>query len=237
MNQDFSHFEGVPIETPKKPDNIIYHATIRKEVTSWGRGLAMLGVFHFIGSGFLDAGWGITLLLVAAASFYYRSASMLILYAVTVFFAGFTNIFSGNWLWIIFSLIQFYLAVTLFIKFFKYKRSEADTTLDQPEAVGLTPERSARAFPWWAFGFGLTSNIMVIGLLIIIVAFSITNPDKSVPDWIFFIEGLLVNLAVLGWATGLAGLLSKYEKKGLSITGIVCSSLVLLLEISLALLG
>ena len=73
---------------------------------------------------------------------------------------------------------------------------------------------------------------VVVGAVIFPGVLSEVDP----PPLFGFLLGIVVNFGVLGFAVGLASLLSKFGQKFLSIGGIVLSALVLIIELGLALL-
>ena len=71
-------------------------AIIASERTrSWGRWLIVMGVIQLVASQFLDPGWGVLLMLVGVASFYFRSLAMLAVYGVIMAWAAISNAFGG----------------------------------------------------------------------------------------------------------------------------------------------
>jgi len=80
-----------------------------RDVRSWGKWLIGLGVVHLIASGSLDASWGIMLILLGAMSILFTSPSMYVIYAVTMAWAGISNLIGAGLAWGVFAIFQFYL--------------------------------------------------------------------------------------------------------------------------------
>ena len=145
------------------------NALMLRETRSWGLSLLGLGAVHLVASGFLSAPWGILLLAVGLASFYFREAPMFIVYGVTLAWAAISNLLGGEIGWIIFALFQFFLAFQVFRKFFHFRQAQTEyATLRVQEAPHspLIPARAVRAFPWAGCVLGTLS---LVGLVTIIV--------------------------------------------------------------------
>ncbi|HET7087498.1 MAG TPA: hypothetical protein VFL17_02495 [Anaerolineae bacterium] len=213
-------------------------ALMLRETRSWGIWLLGLGAVHLVASGFLSAPWGILLLTVGLASFYFRGASMFIVYGVTLAWAAINNLLARESGWAIFALFQFFLAFQVFRQFFHFRQAEREyATLRVQEALPspLIPERAVRAFPWAGCVLGalsLAGLVTSIVMVIVLVAFAQVT---ELPGFVGLIEGLAVDLGVLGLAVGLASVLSGYPYKVLAWLGIVASALVLLIEIAMSL--
>lgn len=143
--------------TPAVEDMAELQARVLKEVRSWGFWLLGVGAVHLVISGFLNAAWGILLILVGLASFYFRTAAMLVIYGVTLGWAAISNLSSGQSGWMAFALFQGFLAVRVFWQFLRFRRAEAESRLasiaETPESEA-TVERAARIFPWVGCAFG-----------------------------------------------------------------------------------
>ena len=213
------------------------YSAMLAEIRSWGMWSLGLGALHLITSGFLSAPWGILLIMVGLASFYFRSASMFIIYASTLAWAALSNVISFNAGWVAFGLYQFFLAYQVFQKYHIFRDAEENmATLENADgAAKQTPVSAAsRFFPWLAPAFGCVSTIgLMILVVIVFVTVIASEGQATIPDYAGFIEGLIVNFGVLGIAVGLASLLSKYGKKGLAIAGLIGGVLTIVLEFAL----
>jgi hypothetical protein len=97
-------------------------------------------------------------------------------------------------------------------------------------------QRAARFFPWIT---GLLGGLSLGGLIVIFVSIffaAALSGTADFPGYVDFLAGLVINLGVLGFATGLGALLSGYRYKAVSILGMVASILTLVIEIALLLL-
>ncbi|MFZ5855905.1 MAG: hypothetical protein ACOYZ6_03665 [Chloroflexota bacterium] len=208
------------------------HAAMLAEIRSWAFWSLGLGALHLITLGFLSTPWGILLVIVGLGSFLFQSASMFIIYAVTLAWAGLSNVLSLEAGWIFFGLYQFYLAFRVFQRFRLFHNMET-------EASGLTidsapKERADQFFPWLGSVFGCSSiaGFVLLVLAVIFIAVG-SNGTATPPDYFGFIEGLIVNFGVLGASIGLASLLSKYKLKALVWIGLIAGVLTVVLEYAL----
>jgi hypothetical protein len=243
MVDNIDEVEGGDLQAPKEKADIANeavlkdHALMLKENRSWGYGLLVIGALHVVTSGILSASWGIMLIVVGLASFYFRTAPMFIVYAVTLAWAGLSNLSGGETGWVIFALFQMYLAYSVFRKYRRFHDAEsnyaklatADATLDT-----LPAERAARLFPWLGALLSCSSLLGFVLVFVIVIVLAVVNEDAaSVPEYLYFIEGLVVNFGVVGFSIGLASLLSKYHPKALAIVAIVAGVLTVVVELAL----
>jgi hypothetical protein len=235
MDDGETGVEAVIVEPQTPARKVTYHVSIFKEIRSWAVTLIVLGIIHLVTSGFLSSSWGVLIILVGIASFYFRSASMMVVFAVTLAGAAFTNLLSGNTKWIIFAILQAGLVVSVFLKYVRFKKAEADTTNGEPEDVGLTPKRSAKAFPWLAFGLGLFSMVGFVSIMIYATISITMGALSNFTKFLDFIFDSMRNFGMLGIGFGLAGLLNKYQKTACSILGIVFGALTILVMVLLSL--
>jgi hypothetical protein len=68
-------------------------------------------------------------------------------------------------------------------------------------------------------------------LIVFVIAIG-SEGQADIPDFFGFIEGLLLNFGILGFAIGLASLLSKYPRKVVAILGLVGGILTVLIELA-----
>ncbi len=126
--------EDVPPEAPPRDPEIeaggkreAYQFGLNKEIRSWGTWLLVWGALSLIASGIFDASWGVLLIIIGIASFFVKDIAMLVVYAVTLAWAGIWNILSsfldGSWAWGIFSVVQFYMAVRTFQVYARFRRA------------------------------------------------------------------------------------------------------------------
>ncbi len=93
----------------------------------------VLGIIHFIGSGFLSFSWGIVLIIFGIFALIYKKPIIFLIFGIMLFVCAFSNISSSligifflgesvmNYLWIIFGGLQIYWGVTIIRDFIKIK--------------------------------------------------------------------------------------------------------------------
>lgn len=215
------------------------YSKMLRTVRSWGIWLLVLGALHLVSLGFLSAPWGILLIVVGLASFYFRTPVIFVLYAVTLAWAALSNILSGQTGWIVFAIFQFYLAMRVFQQFLHFRQTEAEHIELDTEGVSgsaLASERAARVFPWTGCLLGSLSLTGLVAVFVAAVILVESSGSTTVPSFLGLMEGLVVNLGILGFAVGLASLLSGYRRKLVAILGMIAGVLTLLTEIVLGLL-
>jgi len=215
-----------------------YEAMLRK-IRSWSRWLLGLGIIHLVAGGFLSAPWGILLLIVGTASLYFREAAIFVIYSVTLAWAAVGNLLSGKPGWFAFALLQVYLAVQVFGQFRRFRQAQEEyiALLKEDETdLPPPPRRAERFFPWASLLLGLLSLTGLIALFAGAFLFALFTKTASLPKAVGTLETLIVNLAVLGVAVGLAALLSGYRRKLVAGLGLAASALVLILEFTLVFL-
>jgi hypothetical protein len=206
-----------------------------KENRSWGRWSLILGVIHLIASGFLSMGWGILLLAVGGASFLFSDAAMFVVYAVTLAWAGLSNVLGGEITWIVFAIVQFFLAFRVMQRFFRYRAAQESVAGVLSADSPLVPGRARRIFPWLGGALGVLAVIGLVGLFVVMVVLIAIGTIDEVPAGLDLGASLVENVAVLAIAVSLASLLSRYRFKGVAIVGLVGGILVLGLELLLIL--
>jgi hypothetical protein len=195
------------------------HEMMLKEIRSWGFWSLGLGVLHLIAAGFLDSAWGLLLIIVGLASFYFRTASMFIVYTVVLAWAALSNLISLNPEWMIFALLQLYLAFRTFKDFRRFQNTEKEliavsTGVGDALIVGIS-RRSARSFPWIGTSLGCLS-IIFCAVTIAVTIFLIDETliaNQIYPPYYLALLGSIEILGVLGFAVSLTSVISKYEPK------------------------
>jgi len=241
MVENFDEVEGGDIQASEVKTDVANEASLKdyalmlKEIRSWGFWLLGLGALHVITSGFLSAPWGIMLIVVGLASFYFRNASMFIVYAVTLAWAGVSNLIGGGTGWVVLAFFQMFLAFSVFRKYRRFRDVEGNYAKLATEGITpepLSTERAARFFPWLGALLSCSSLLGLVLVFVIAIVLAVVNEDAaSIPEYLYFIEGLVVDFGVLGFAIGLASLLSRYRLKGLAITAIVAGVLTVAIEL------
>ncbi|HTP11717.1 MAG TPA: hypothetical protein VMP08_25865, partial [Anaerolineae bacterium] len=227
---------GPGITTMSVADAVMTHEKMERQIRSWGVWLLIMGVLQMIDVRGLSP-WGIVLLLVGAASFYFREAAMYVIYAVTIGWAGLLNFLNNTTtLWRGYAIVQFVIMIAIFWQFRQYRRAEklatsastdaalADAAADAAPAV---PTRTQRWFPLFALVLGGVALLLFIAA--IGSAFLLHN--RALLPLITVSETLAVNMAVLGVATGLAGWLTIPFNKWVSIAGCLTGGLTLAAEL------
>lgn len=207
-----------------------------REIRSWGIMLLILGVIQVVASEFLSNSWGILLVIVGLASFYFRSPAMFVIYGTTLIWAAISNALSGAGGWVAFSLFQVFLAFQTFRQFFQFRSTfvaHQNIEISDTPKPQLNSDKAARPFPWTSIVLGAVSFIGLILIILGTILFIGLTGSQNLPDFISFAEGLIIDLAVLGFSTGLASILSSYQYKWVSIIGMITGGLVLLIEIGL----
>jgi hypothetical protein len=224
-----------------EPDASDRRAEMLKGVRSWGTSSIVLGVLHLVGGGFLSAPWGIILILIGLTSFVWRTASMYVIYAMMLAWAGISNLMSGNALWIGFAAFQGLLVFRIVQQYVRFRRAGlvgAPTgTLDLEEDTGRI--QATRVFPWLGCVLGMASLavfVLIVGSVFVWVILSGSAEQLPWEKGFDFILGLAVNVGVLGAAVGTTSLLSRYRWPGLSIAGLVAGGLLVIINLALRLL-
>jgi len=202
--------------------------TMSKDIRSWGKWLVGLGLFHLIAAGKLDASWGVMLILLGAMSFLFTSPSMYVLYAVTMAWAGITNMLGGGWGWNIFALFQLYLAFKIGRQYYFFHKAglveaEREAVYDGSGKRPIAP----RLFPW----LGLIGGAFLLFLLIIlfvsgvvIFGFYEISEDSTITQVWEFTLLITVSLSAVFWGINLASVLSKYRPRFLTGLGLFFST-------------
>jgi hypothetical protein len=163
---------------------------------------------------------------------------MLIVYAVTVGWAGLNNLFfTTTTYWKIFAIFQAWIVYTLVRQFWQFRRAQkyaAKTTTILPgeNPTASTPSRTERWFPWFTLLLGGVALLIFIAVL----ASAFVLRSRSLLPLLNVLEPLAINMAVLGLATGLASGLTITSNKWVSIVGSVASGLTLLVELAIPVL-
>lgn len=228
-----------PLEAARRANVENRFQAMLKEIRTSAFWLIGVGVVSIVASGFLSAAWGILLIVVGLASFFIKDAALLVVYGVTLAWAALSNALGGihgqGWGWAAFSLLQIYLVIRVFRDYRGFRRVQSEWQgMPHPDdQAAAAPSRVVRAFP--AVGC-LLGALALVGVVILFVALLDVVGWLEVEDVGPALE-FVINLAVLGLAVSLAGLLARYRPKVLAVLGIIANSIVLLLYVALALLS
>lgn len=211
-----------------------------KEIRSWGTWGIVLGAISLVASGFLDPTWGILLILVGIASLIFKTSSMLIIYGVTMGWAALWNMRSMSATWVLFSFFQLFISVRIFLNYRRFRKDEAIYLANSSaeNQVATSTRRAGLLFPWLGITFGSLSIVGYATLIFLVfaIAFSSTS-NVGYPRYLGLLEGILVNMGVLGFSLGLSSLLSRFRPKAAGIIALVTGLLTMLVFIGFLLLN
>ena len=101
-----------------------------KEIRNIGIILIVLGILHFVLSGFLSFTWGLVLIPVGIIAFFYRSRNMLLVFGILLILVGILNLSAFvispeevSGFWGIFAIIQFVWGIQIINRFRKTKEN------------------------------------------------------------------------------------------------------------------
>jgi hypothetical protein len=205
------------------------HQAMLKEIRSWGYWSLGLGAVHIISSGFLDSAWGILLIVVGLASFYYRTAPMFIIYTVTLAWAALSNLASLNPEWMVFAVVQIYLAFRTFKDFRRFGKIEEDFTQISSDSP-ITNQRANKSFPWIGALLSCSSifGCIAYGVLtfVLVEEFGV---NSEAPAYYVFLIRLVEIIGVMGFSVSLASLLAKHTPKTLPIIGLIAGGTMIIM--------
>lgn len=207
---------------------------MHSEIKKWGFFLILIGVIQIFTSGYLSNTWGILLVVVGLSSFYFNSPAIFVVYGSTLGWASISNAFSGAGGWVAFSVLQVFFAFQTFRQYFLFR--SGGRKLSEDENNLPLPDKAAKSFPWVSFGAGLFSFVGIV-IVFLSAVLLVGTGNEDLFGIIDFAEGLVIDTALIGFATGLASILTGYEHKFFSGIGMVTGALVLLLEVGLGLTG
>ncbi len=223
------------LNTTRDPEFV--RGVIAQETHNWGFWLLVMGFVQLIAGNFLDPVWGVLLILVAAASFYFRSAAMFPVYGVTMAWAMISNISSGDPRWIVFGLFQGYWSFKTFGQFILLRR--AASRLGTGLGTG-SPDRSSQAaaiFPWAGCALSAVAAIGLVAVIIAAAAWPVLTGQKLGEQAIVLPLAAVIDLAVLALALGVAALLARYRRRLVSILAVIGGGLMLGLFLLLVILS
>ena len=216
------------------PSLLPLHEKMSNAVRSWGNFLIIIGILEMITSGSFVNTWGILLILVGLASYYFRSVAMFGIYGTILSWAMVTNLLFGSGIAFLFSVLQAFFAFQTFRQFFRYRTalSPLGSLQDDPlHNEDFVQDKAAKFFPWLGFMLGLVSFVGFFTIFLsVIIYFGFTGSNET-PIVFILVEGVLINVAVIGFAAGFSSIFLNYKHKLISIVGMITSALVLLIEI------
>jgi hypothetical protein len=100
-------------------------ADMKTELRNWGIGLILLGIAHFVFSGFLDPVWGAVILVVGVLNLLIPRRGMFIVNGIALLLVGILNITAGEvGSWTAFGILQLVWGVQEIRKFGQYASAE-----------------------------------------------------------------------------------------------------------------
>ncbi|MGW8318954.1 MAG: hypothetical protein ACWGPS_06865 [Candidatus Promineifilaceae bacterium] len=206
-----------------------------RELRSIGMAVLFWGLINIITPS-LSNEFGVVLIILGAASYYFGTAAMFVVYTVILASAAVTNLFAPDLFLRGFAAVMFVGAVQLFRRFRRYRLREAQLRGVPLEASAdpagwMAATRAARLLPIAAASLAAVSVAGFVASLLAGVVWVLATGDADPPAIILFFMGLAMEVSILGAGVGLASILSGYRLKGLSILGIVVGVAALLLEI------
>ena len=168
---------------PEPQSKTVLWENMLKDIRSWGWTSIVLGVIHFVASGFLNPSWGIVLVAVGGISFLIREASMYVIYAVTMAWVGLSNVMLGGFGgWTIIGAFQIFLSYRLYRKYQEYaivERKYLELEAGQEEPAN----RAKDTFPGCGFALGLVGLVGASGVFVLVIAaVAARGPDAPVPE-------------------------------------------------------
>jgi len=211
-----------------------YPEKMLSEIKSWAVILLIIGIIQVFSAEFLSSTWGFLLICVGLSSFYFRSPAMFVVYGSTLSWAAISNALSGSGNWAIFSILQVFFAFQTFRQYFSYRAFNAPSQLSIENSFDnrFNFDKAAKPFPWISLSLGSISFVGLITVLLAVFIYVGMTNSMEIPPFLSFGEGIMIDFAVIGFATGLASLLTRYKYKVASIIGMISGVLVLLIEVA-----
>jgi len=233
------HAVSSPVADPLSQENPFKPAyqRMQSDIRVWGWSSSILGVLHFIVSGFLNPAWGIALFVVGGISFLIREASMFIVYAVIMGWVGVSNVVSGSFgSWTLFGALQVYWSYKLYRKYQDYQTVEKNY-LDFEKEPEKPANRARDSFPGCGCAMGTIGLLAAVGVFFLMIVVAVAQePDAPLPEnfeLVEFILGALLASGILGFALSVAALVAGYKRKWLAWGGVVTGGLLMAFEIFL----
>ncbi len=111
-----------------------------RDLRNWGWGLVVLGAIHLFTSGFLYSTWGVMLIVVGLASFFFKDAAMFVVYSITLAWAALSNLTSFSPGWGIFSILQVVWTVQVFRRFQLYHKAQTSLKTEEDDPLNFSSE-------------------------------------------------------------------------------------------------
>lgn len=156
---------------------------------------------------------------------------MYVVYAITIAWAGVTNLIDAGLGWSLFALFQFYLTFRIGKKYYFFRKAG----LVEQELLAATSKDgekplAPRLFPWLGLvssAFLLLGLVVLIGAAMVLYGYLEVSEDSLAATIWELAFGVVVSLAVVFWGVNLSSILSRYRPRFLSWLGLFFSSVTL----------
>lgn len=187
----------------------------------------------------LNSPFGIVLIIAGLASYYFGTASMLLVQAVIFLWAAVFNLFIGGALATIFSVILFISVIQSIRQYRRYRSVESEQAAMDAAGFSLSDDNTSEDRATWILP---ASAILVAGIswagfamaVVFYMSWFMATGEEELPPVLSFMVGLFLELGALALAFGLASVFSGYRYKALSILGALGGAGVLILAIFFA---
>ncbi|MFH2138194.1 MAG: hypothetical protein ABII88_06750 [Candidatus Omnitrophota bacterium] len=115
---------------------------VRSDLGSWGFGLIGIGIVSNLIPNFLDAKWGIMVIILGAIILAVRKRFMYIVIAGALIIVGLRNLLGGGSGWTVFGVMQIYWGIQEIQKFWKYKKLEEKGDEDKNILLSIEQEET-----------------------------------------------------------------------------------------------
>ena len=228
-------------ETVMAVDLAEAQALMQRELRSWTIWLLVLGVLQMITAGGFSS-WGVLLIVVGLASLYFRESAMFGVYAVTVAWAGLSNLlYSETGAWNVFAFFQFYLTFIIFKQFRRFQKAEREAKAQAiSEDSPKTTSRAEMLFPWLSAILGVGAlggyGLFWVGIFARALLHVPDAQDGLVLSILSALATIAVYAGILALAMGLSGWGAAFERKWASILGTITGGITLMLSLVISLL-
>jgi len=213
---------------------------IARTTRRWGTFFLAAGIFQLIGAqpmAHRDPVWGVVLILAGAASFIFRSASMLAAFGVLIAWVMVSNLLSGNWYGMVSGAVQAFLAFGAFRGFLFLRRATSRLDMGLAADSPAQSDRAAGVFPFAGCAFTIAAFIGIIGLIVGTGVWYALNEQEPSEQALGTAMVFLTDLACRGLALAVAALLARYRFRGVSTLAVVGGALLLAGVPALTILG
>ncbi|MCP4649516.1 MAG: hypothetical protein GY853_05470 [PVC group bacterium] len=116
---------------------------MKSDLGSWGIGLIVIGIISNLIPNFLDARWGIIVIILGCVVLAVRKRFMYIVLGIGLFIVGAMNLLSGNpGGWTVFGFFQLYWGFQEIQKFWKYKKLEEKGVEDKDILLNIEQDKT-----------------------------------------------------------------------------------------------